>query len=235
MTERLDATSRRDEAALRQRFDIAETPFTNGPVEWRLLHPRCAYALIDEHAFEHDERLPYWADLWPASRALTRQLLDQPLQASRAIELGCGLAMPSLALQHRNIDVLATDYEPDGLTFARVNAARNGLGPLKTAHLDWRSPDAELGRFDLILAADVLYEQRNAMALAELLPQLIAPGGRVLIADPRRRYAPDLIRHLKTMVSITQLRIKQADSSGDAAVGASIDLISLQIPESISL
>lgn len=236
--DRLDATPFNampdiDETALRQRFDVAESPFAHGPVEWRLLHPRCAHALIDEQAFEHDERLPYWADLWPASRALTRRLLDQPVRASRAIELGCGLALPSLALQHRNIDVLATDYEEDGLAFAQINAARNGLGQLKTMRLDWRSPDPALGRFDLIVAADVLYEQRNAEALAKLLPLIIAPGGTVMIADPQRRYAADLIRRIKPLAAITQHRLDETRTGG-VERAASIDLIHLRFSDSSS-
>ncbi len=157
------------------------------------MHPACADALIDEAAFDRDERLPYWADLWPSARALARRMLDADLEvnpaAARAIELGCGLALPSLALLRRGANVLATDYEPDGLAFAQANAARNGLGALPVALLDWRKPDPALGRFDLVLAADVLYELRHAEALVDLLGRITRPGGRAIIADPRRRYA----------------------------------------------
>ena len=40
--------------------------------------------------------------------------------------------------------------------------------------------------FDVVLAADVLYERRNAAALANLVPKLLVPGGEALFADPRR-------------------------------------------------
>jgi predicted nicotinamide N-methyase len=43
-----------------------------------------------------------------------------------------------------------------------------------------------MGTFDLILAADVLYERKNAAALADLVPKLLAPGGEAVFADPRR-------------------------------------------------
>jgi predicted nicotinamide N-methyase len=47
-----------------------------------------------------------------------------------------------------------------------------------------------LGTFDLVLAADVLYERRSVPALADLVLRLLAPGGEALFADPRRKDAP---------------------------------------------
>jgi predicted nicotinamide N-methyase len=105
----------------------------------------------------------------------------------RVLELGCGVALPSLALRSLGMQPLATDYYEDALRFARANALRNGLAPLHTALLDWRDPPAG-GRWSLVVAADVLYEQRNAEALAALLPRILAEGGRALLADPGRVY-----------------------------------------------
>lgn len=176
------------EAALRARFAVREEPFEHGGFRLSVLLPRAADELIDENEFDADERLPYWADLWPSARALTRFLLDTPRPPVRTVELGCGVALPSLALRGQGADVLATDYYDDALRFAEANAARNGLGPLATLHLDWRRPPPGLGVFGRVLAADVLYELRNAEALAALLPRIVAPGGEVLLADPGRVY-----------------------------------------------
>ncbi len=140
--------------------------------------------------FERDERIPYWADLWPSARALARHLLDAPAPAGRVLELGCGVALPSLALLSRGADVVATDYYHAALGFAQANAARNGLPALRAAPLDWRDEPA-LGRFPLVVAADVLYERRNAEALAALLPRVVEDGGAFLLADPGRTYLAD--------------------------------------------
>jgi predicted nicotinamide N-methyase len=176
------------EARLRARFTTRDERFVHGAVELQMLLPRSPETLIDEAEFERDERLPYWAELWPSARALARRLLEAPPPEGRVLELGCGVALPSLALLARGAEILATDYYEDALRFAEVNAARNGLPPLATALLDWRAIPPDLGRFDLVLAADVMYEQRNAHALADALPRLVAPGGRVLLADPGRTY-----------------------------------------------
>jgi predicted nicotinamide N-methyase len=160
--------------------------FIEAGFEVEIALPLSSEALIDESEFESDERLPYWAELWPSALALARFMLTMAAPPPRAIELGCGVGLPSLALLHLGADVLATDYYEDALRFARLNAARNHLPPLRTRHLDWRRPPTDLGAFPLVLAADVLYEARNADALRTLLPRIVAPGGEVVIADPRR-------------------------------------------------
>ncbi|MBV9772607.1 MAG: methyltransferase domain-containing protein, partial [Gemmatimonadetes bacterium] len=162
------------ESELLRRFVTRVEPFVHGAFWLDVLLPRAADELIDESDFDEDERLPYWADLWPSARALARRLLDGPAPAGRVLELGCGVALPSLALLSRGADVLATDYYDDALRFARVNAERNGLPALAARLVDWRDLPPDLGRFDTVLAADVLYEQRNAEALAAVLPRVTA-------------------------------------------------------------
>jgi predicted nicotinamide N-methyase len=177
------------EGELRNRFDTRVERFVHGAFAAELLLPASADALIDVSEFNTDERLPYWADLWPAARALARHLLDAPpRRVVRALELGAGIALPSLVLRFLGVDVIASDYYDDALRFARANAERNGMAPLRTERLDWRESAARPRRFDLILAADVLYERRNIEPLLSLLPRLLRAGGRVLVADPDRVY-----------------------------------------------
>ncbi len=154
------------------------------------MHPASAEALIDEEDFDRDERLPYWAELWPSAIALACHIAGRDLTDGRAIELGCGVGLPTVAALARGGTVLATDHYEAALDFARYNARTNtGLEP-ETALLDWHAPGAQgLGIFDLVLAADVLYEERNVPALATLVPALLAPGGEALFADPQRKSA----------------------------------------------
>ena len=58
------------ETALRARFDVAETEIAVRDEPVRLLRPESADALISEAEFAVDERLPYWADVWPSSIVL---------------------------------------------------------------------------------------------------------------------------------------------------------------------
>ena len=99
--------------------------------------------------------------------------------------------MPTILALARGADVLATDHYEAALDFTTHNARTNlDLEP-EVSILDWREPDiGSIGAFDLVLAADVLYERKNAAALADLVPQLLAPGGGAIFADPRRDEAP---------------------------------------------
>jgi predicted nicotinamide N-methyase len=183
------------EREIRDRFAVREETFRHGDVELGILVPTSAETLIDECEFGTDERLPYWADLWPSARALARMLAERPPSHGPVLEIGAGVALPALVLLAAGVDVVASDWYEDALLFARCNALRNGLPPLNTALLDWRDPPPR--RFPLVIAADVLYEERNAGALARFLPQATAPGGTVLLADPGRVHAPKLLRTLR--------------------------------------
>ena len=151
-----------------------------------LLRPRDTNAMLVEEAFEHEELLPYWAELWPSSVALARAVSELQLDGVRVVELGCGLGLPGIVAALGGATVLATDWSPDALVFAARNAALNGV-ELRTARLSWAAPELPAGTFELVLAADVLYERRNVAQLLALLPQL---ADDVLLADPGRPALP---------------------------------------------
>jgi len=145
-------------------------------VRLELLRPASPEALIDEEAFADDEFLPYWAELWPAARALADGLPD--VRGLRVVELGCGLGLPSLSAAAKGATVTATDWSPDAIELLRENAARNSI-TLTAEVRDWRAPWDE--RFDLALAADILYEERNVEPVLERLGEL-APDALVALA-----------------------------------------------------
>jgi predicted nicotinamide N-methyase len=159
-----------------------------GGADLVIARPRDPAALLDEERFAaQDEFLPYWADLWPSARALARTLAARRLGGMRVLELGCGLGLPSIVAAHGGARACATDWAPEAVAAARANAERNGL-ELEGLVVDWRAPDALVVRapWDLVVAADVLYEERNVAPLLDLLPRL---GAEVLLADPGRAAA----------------------------------------------
>lgn len=163
-----------------------------GKATYRIVHPTAPDALIDEADFERDERLPYWAELWPSAVALARRLERSDLSGVRAIELGCGVGLPTVAALDRGARVTATDHYRAALDCTRYNARLNLDREPETRLLDWRAPMPESfkGAFDMVFAADVLYERGIAEALAVLMPSLLAPRGEILLADPGRRWEP---------------------------------------------
>ena len=178
---------------------MAESTVAVGARTYRVVHPASVDDLLDEEDFEHDERLPYWAELWPSAVALARSLAREDLAGLRVVELGCGVGLPTVVALDRGARVLATDHNEAALDFAAHNARKELGREPETALLDWFSPRLDgLGPFDLVFAADVLYERRNAPALADLVPKLLAPGGEALFADPRRPPAPSFLEAMGT-------------------------------------
>src|SRR4029079_6000394 len=138
-----------------------------------LLRPRDPDSLATQEAYERDEFLPYWAELWPSAIALARMVAARALHGPRTLELGCGLGLPSLAAALAGGRVLATDWSPQAIELLEENAERNGA-VLEHALVECAWPDAIVERapWDLVLAADVLYERRNVPLLLDLLPRL---------------------------------------------------------------
>jgi predicted nicotinamide N-methyase len=152
--------------------------------ELRLLQPEEAAELPDAGAVEWAPLAPYWAVLWRSGVALARELDGVALRGLRVVELGCGLAVPSIAAARAGAAVLATDSCAEALALVARNAPANGVR-VETATVDWAEPDELVGRgpFDLVLAADVLYERASVAPLLSLLPRL-AP--EAWLADPGR-------------------------------------------------
>jgi len=154
----------------------------------RFVHPRDPAALLYEDDVAADQAYPpYWAELWPSGIELAHAVSEHDWTGTVAVELGCGLGLPSVAAALAGARVLATDRSADALVFAAVNAEQNGVA-IETARCSWEDP-AELvarGPFQLVLASDVLYGQRNVDEMRALLPRLVAPGGQVWITDPDR-------------------------------------------------
>jgi predicted nicotinamide N-methyase len=161
--------------------------------ELLVLAPRDGEALLTEEAFEHEEFLPYWAELWPSAVALARVVARRPLTGRRVLELGCGLGLPALAAAAAGGRVLATDWAPDSVAMTARNAEHNALA-LDTAVFRWDDDPTPLGPpWPLVLASDVLYERRNLDPLLALLPRLAAASGEAWLADPGRAFAAEFL------------------------------------------
>ena len=182
---------------LRAQFDIVRTDILIAGREVRIHHPRNADALIDEQAFEDDERLPYWADVWPAARVLAERVATMPVDDRRFLELGCGAGLVSVAAAIAGFDVTATDYYDEALRFTALNVLVNTGALIDTRIGDWRRFPHDIGRFELVVGSDVLYEQPHAGLIAGVLDRTLTARGSAIIADPGRIAAPQFVDECK--------------------------------------
>lgn len=174
------------EATLRRRFRLVETTVAVGDRPVSILHPENAEDLIDEREFERDERLPYWAELWPSARVLATHVAGMRGDGRSLLELGCGSGLVSTIAGLVGFDVVVSDYYEDALKFARLNATRNGAPEPRALLLDWRHLPSDLPRFDCVIASDVLYERGYGTLVARVIAATLADDGRAIVADPGR-------------------------------------------------
>lgn len=143
--------------------------------------------LLTEEAFDRENLLPYWAHVWDSGVALARAVGDHVRPGDRLLELGCGLGLASVAAARAGAQVTACDWSRSATEATAANAALNDAD-LRTLTVDWCSPEPLLAGapWDLVIAADVLYERRQVDVLLDLLPRL---GREVLLAEPGRAVA----------------------------------------------
>jgi predicted nicotinamide N-methyase len=131
---------------------------------------------------------PMFGTVWPSARALAHELGRQRLAGARVLELGCGLALPSLVAAARGAQVVATDQHPHTADLLAENQRRNGLA-VRFVPLDWRGPtppDVPERGFDHVVASDVLYARDMPALVAATFDRFLAADGRGLLADPGR-------------------------------------------------
>jgi predicted nicotinamide N-methyase len=175
---------------------------------------------VDWEQLRHEEGgagrgVPYWATPWPSGAVLAGAVADDPPPpGARVLELGCGLGLPSIVAAREGASVLATDGSSDAVVFAAHSLALNELDG-EVAEVDWATQGDALvarGPWDVVLAADVLYLQGNVDLALDLVPRLVAPGGEIRLADPRRAGTRDFLAAARARFSVRTLQ------DGDVAI-----------------
>ncbi|MCG8376743.1 MAG: methyltransferase domain-containing protein [Chlorobiales bacterium] len=180
---------------LSEEYDLETTPYTIAGHTFSFVSVRDSYALLDRISpedFVKDEQMPYWAEIWPAAVTLSEFIVERlDVAGKKIVEIGAGVGAASVAAAAMGADVLATDYSREALRFIRLNALKNNVD-LNEERLDWRCIHRD-DRFDMLFAADVLYERVNLLPIVNAVEKMVKPEGCAYIADPRRRLAEQFL------------------------------------------
>jgi 2-polyprenyl-3-methyl-5-hydroxy-6-metoxy-1,4-benzoquinol methylase len=159
---------------------------------WVLDDPDATLDAMTQEEFDStDERMPYFAMVWASAESLVAAVLTGPrLDGLHVLDLGCGLGACGFAAAWQGAHVTFFDWEPRALEVVAASVREQPVPADRFACVsgDWRRPPP-FGPFDLILGADVLYERRNAPAVATFLAGHLKPGAEAWIADPGRAAA----------------------------------------------
>ncbi|MGL4613248.1 MAG: class I SAM-dependent methyltransferase [Shewanella sp.] len=129
---------------------------------------------------------PLFGIIWPSGLVLSHHMLDYQIANKRILEVGCGIGLASLVLNHRQADITATDYHPQTGQFLAQNVTLNRGRHIPYIRTGWADPMSELGLFDLIIGSDLLYEQEHAELLSQFIEQHANPACEVILVDPGR-------------------------------------------------
>lgn len=189
--------------------------FSFGEIAIELAAPRDPDALLDDpgvlEASAREDYMPYWAYVWSSSIALgaylvsnTRTLI-QP--GTRTLELGAGLGLVGLVAAKLGADVTFNEWSGLALRAISYSARLNKLDNVRFHAGSWL--DLRNEQYRLVLGADVLYEERCAGELAELLPRILARDGIAVLADPHRPTADRFVREVSRWATVrTEERVR---------------------------
>ncbi|TBU95745.1 protein methyltransferase [Stutzerimonas kirkiae] len=127
------------------------------------------------------EEPPYWCFCWASGLVLARKLAQHPewVTGKRVLDFGSGSGIAAIAAARAGAaEVVACDIDPLALQACQANA---GLNDVRLGY----SEDlfAEERPYDLLLAADILYDRANL----PLLDQFLLRARQSLVADSRIR------------------------------------------------
>lgn len=169
-----------------------EIPGTDRRVD--VIRPVDIETLLDQSANDPEQNLPYWAEIWPSGIALASAILNEPdiVAGVPTLELGSGVGITAAIAMEAGADLTATDYATESVTMTRLTCRMLTAREPLTRQINWRATDADLlqpdgSRWPVILAADVLYEERDVEPVLDVFERVLAPGGLIWLAEPGRR------------------------------------------------
>lgn len=179
---------------LQERFRLVWSPVRVADLELELPELAEPTAYIQQRLEQGSglgDQLPYWTKLWPAALLLAQFAAHMPGENHKPVlELGAGLGLPGLVAAARGRPVVLSDLDPDALEFCRAAAERNHLaGQVRVRSVDWSAPPPDLGRFAVVLGAEILYHPPLYPHLMELLARLLAPQGAAYLSHQERPFS----------------------------------------------
>ena len=149
---------------------------------------------------------PLFGIIWDSSLVLSHFIFDFNVTGKRILEVGCGIGLASLLLNYRLADITATDYHPEVENFLLENIKLNNGKNIPFVRTGWEDKESDLGKFDLIIGSDLLYERNHAELLSGFINQHAKDVCEVILVDPGRG---NLARFSKKMVKLGYLHTQR--------------------------
>lgn len=187
-------------STLRFRYQTLE--FDDTDIHLRTLRDTQEYEDKDDKASDLNIEESNWSlfgVIWPSSKVLAHFMFDYKTENKRILELGCGIGLTSLMLNQQNADITATDYHPEVEEFLKVNTELNDDERIPFTRTGWADNNDLLGKFDLIIGSDVLYERDHIPLLSSFIENHAKEKCEIIIVDPNRGHSPKFVKKMISM------------------------------------
>jgi predicted nicotinamide N-methyase len=198
-------------ARIGRKYRVSLLPLEFGDLKLNFVRIADPNRVLDELADAEDRRekregkrrdgdelhLPYWAELWDSSLALSEQLAEQKhkMQGKYLLDLGCGMGLTGTVAAALGAKVTFADLESDALLLARANAMQFDPS-VQAIRLNWRTDRIDQ-KFDWIIGADIIYERKQWEFLELFWREQLAREGKVLIGEPSRPGADEFVKWME--------------------------------------
>jgi predicted nicotinamide N-methyase len=182
---------------LRIRYQTVE--FGDVDIHVRTLRDHMQYLDVDgiaENLGISSATWPIFGVIWASGRVLAHHMAEFKIAGKKILEVGCGIGLASLVLNHRRADITATDYHPEAEAFLKENVLLNKGKKIPFFRMGWADEDGNLGRFDLVIGSDLLYERGHAGLLSQFIEQHANPHCEVILVDPGRGNQGRFTKHM---------------------------------------
>jgi len=173
--------------SVRVRYQTIE--FGNIDVHIRTLRNRQEFSDPDGRAADLGITSSTWSlfgVIWASGELLAHLMSDYDIKGLRILEVGCGIGLASHVLTNRGADITATDRHPEAETFLEENIKLNNSKDIPFFRTDWSDENDKLGKFDLIIGSDLLYEPNHASLLSQFIDRHALPNCQIILIDPGR-------------------------------------------------
>ena len=148
-----------------------------------------------------DTAFPFWAKVWPSSKAMTTFLQSEIslIQSKRVLEIGSGIGLPSFSIASHVAELIISDYSSDAVELIDRNITHLLLPNAKAMRLDWNTLPEDISA-DVILLSDINYDPVDFNSLLDMIKRFIKNGSTVIIATPQRIMTNPFVESIKPFI-----------------------------------
>ncbi len=145
---------------------------------------------------------PFWAKVWPSSKAMTTFLQSEIslIQSKRVLEIGSGIGLPSFSIASHVSELIISDYSSDAVELIERNITHLSLPHAKSMRIDWNTISDDI-HADVVLLSDINYNPDDFTPLLSMIQCFIAAGSTVIIATPQRIMTNPFVESIKPFIN----------------------------------